>query len=1015
MAEDPKKAYDKAKADYELTRSRELKKALEDQSKADKKLKKALSSGKTTSWKPGDPYKAPEPKKLKKPGFFDQLMPWSKKVKEWDKAHQKVSAPLAKPIGDSSPAGRVAMAGISKASDIISRPLYATAGVVDEKVKEAIHDKNPLKTLINNAMALTNPTTAVLPQNKIQAQRTVSGLAGTNKDTYVEVLKHAGVNPQLAALGGTALNIVGDPVGPLSFEKQGLTGAERAGQEALKSTDAIQQAAKVADTSTQGVGVLSAQKKLEAAKAAHQVNTQSVSTLQKALKKAKANNQPRNIAKFRTQLDQAQADAAITRSAIPQAKLDHAAAIKIETKASPTIIKKALQKVEDAKNTPLESRTISVNYGKGQVAEIPAERLLAAVDKAKENVLQYKVAKGVAKRFSTKVEMPLGLDFESRRVVNGGLRAYEEAAQKHLDFGKLYSPEDRRLISHAYEQDGGKAARAARPELGKAFDYIEQRNKEIYDAEVKAGYRNPDKTPYDPHYMYHTMPGGEKLVEKKAFKAERKAKISKTYDPLKPPSSAAMKGHTLQDAVDLKLHPLQEFDNILAAREAKLHSDMSYHTFVDETLKAFGVKPETATAAKIAERTGLVKYKDHYIHPEAKVAIDHLDTLRADPRRIDAYTKLTSDVMNLWKLHNASKPGAMATNALGDIHTNYVSGVDSVKPYYRSTKILTDPTGTSITLGGTVTKSGEEIYRDFLQSGTDTGQLRVENSEHNLGYYSPDNQSKTGYIIGRMSAAPGAAMNTKAAKVARSVTEGRETWNRLAKYVDVLDKQVAKGVPYEQAVKIATKETLKWTLDYSALTQFEKTLRRGVMPYYTFFRKSTPLMLNAMLTRPGRMNKVPLLMSGVEKFLGTGQDTTDVKPKGFMGDLYQLTKNMYFDDKLPATEAMRLLNNPTNILTRTADLAGPQYKVAASLRSGRTLNGSKAGSTLDQLTGTSWFATLVNDLRKDASKGTISDRTKLEGVRAATGLGLYQDPNKAKTSRNSQEVSKLKKQLQGGK
>jgi hypothetical protein len=70
-----------------------------------------------------------------------------------------------------------------------------------------------------------------------------------------------------------------------------------------------------------------------------------------------------------------------------------------------------------------------------------------------------------------------------------------------------------------------------------------------------------------------------------------------------------------------------------------------------------------------------------------------------------------------------------------------------------------------------------------------------------------------------------------------------EQWTRQQLFMTYLRR----GTGFEEAGRLAN----KWLLDYARLSPTEKTVMKRIFPFYTFYRKTVPLMVESLYTRPG--------------------------------------------------------------------------------------------------------------------------------------------------------------------
>lgn len=644
-----------------------------------------------------------------------------------------------------------------------------------------------------------------------------------------------------------------------------------------------------------------------------------------------------------------------------------------------------------------------------------SEKLFAALDKVKAQALGNDAMHQVAGMFSTKVNMPVGLAQVKSRVYNGGLKQLEVNVKDVEDFFKKLTPEEDRLLARSIES-GDRAAIRDRPlandptqTMGQFIDKFDQANKEVFDAEVAAGLRDPSKTPYNPDYVYHSYPGGENPVTKRQFKQGRKAEVKAKYTSQSQsiPGLSGKSVRTLQDAKAMGIKPIEEASKTLAARMIKSHSDLAHHFFVNEAVDKLGVAPLTKQGVEAAKAQGLVEIKDsfgkgtgQYVVPQAKQAIDYVDSLRRNPKAARQAGKLLNDFMGGWKLLNTGlRPGSHITNFVGDMWSSMASGVRSIRPIKEATSLM--QTGGKDF--GIVFKDGLKKREDFLHA--------FETQGSNTGFAVSDFNTVNDNPMASV-------LRSGPVQKVRRVSELREQYPRMVTFMDEMHQAAAEGKTFDVAVKRATDRVVTWHHDYGDLTPFEQGVKKFAVPFYTFMRKNTPLMLQTIMTKPGVAAMGPKVMSGVEKFLGTDPENQSMMDKflpSWAKDLIPLTHSnesgdqIMYTDKIPMAEALRTSKDPLGALIQGLS---PLIKMPIEGKLGKTLpDGVPAGSTADQLGRNLWPVKLGQTL-------TGKDKTSADKVtaliRILTGQGVQNISGKSKTYLVDQENQKLLKKLKAG-
>jgi hypothetical protein len=108
-------------------------------------------------------------------------------------------------------------------------------------------------------------------------------------------------------------------------------------------------------------------------------------------------------------------------------------------------------------------------------------------------------------------------------------------------------------------------------------------------------------------------------------------------------------------------------------------------------------------------------------------------------------------------------------------------------------------------------------------------------------------------------------------KAAGGLSQSRDHWVRMAHFVDSLQKGNYRS--FEEAVNKAGATVRKWHPDGSDLTAFERQAMRRVIPFYSWFRKAIPLVVEAVAMQPGRALVVPKAMQNFALQMGVDPES----------------------------------------------------------------------------------------------------------------------------------------------
>lgn len=171
-------------------------------------------------------------------------------------------------------------------------------------------------------------------------------------------------------------------------------------------------------------------------------------------------------------------------------------------------------------------------------------------------------------------------------------------------------------------------------------------------------------------------------------------------------------------------------------------------------------------------------------------------------------------------------PSFHVRNAVGNFWNNFVGGVWNPKEYADAGRILADAKftggGAVWDVGGGRSMTSKQIL-DHLDAGGALGYSGQLSEEELL-------KGMAGLPLVKQARTAGAAVESNA---------------KIAHFLD----KMRKGATPEDAI-LSIK---KYLFDYSELSPIEKQFFRRVIPFYTFQRKNWPLILESMVTQPGKM------------------------------------------------------------------------------------------------------------------------------------------------------------------
>lgn len=109
--------------------------------------------------------------------------------------------------------------------------------------------------------------------------------------------------------------------------------------------------------------------------------------------------------------------------------------------------------------------------------------------------------------------------------------------------------------------------------------------------------------------------------------------------------------------------------------------------------------------------------------------------------------------------------------------------------------------------------------------------------------------------------------------VATTVAEYREHYIRLAHFSSAVNKGLKKSKDLNEVFNSAAHEVRKWHPDGTDLTNWERKYARTIFPFYSWIRKSTPLLMQSLVTAPAKHLALPRGMQAIQGMLGIQGDS----------------------------------------------------------------------------------------------------------------------------------------------
>lgn len=223
--------------------------------------------------------------------------------------------------------------------------------------------------------------------------------------------------------------------------------------------------------------------------------------------------------------------------------------------------------------------------------------------------------------------------------------------------------------------------------------------------------------------------------------------------------------------------------------------------------------------------------------------------------------KLYDRVLSMWKAGvTIYRPGHHVRNMVGDVYLGWMDGVNSVRPYILAARVQRSLQGVYENLenvdklvqlgimqkGFSTPMPGEIIFRN--KSGVAFTAEQIGAVAHQKGLL--EHAKTLEDIIDLGESAKWKPLGGKVQKVARGASELQSHNARLAHFIDKIVK--SRGSDLETIFEQASRRARKWHPSGLDLTDFERNVMRRVIPFYSWMRKSLPLLIEGLVMNPGK-------------------------------------------------------------------------------------------------------------------------------------------------------------------
>lgn len=439
----------------------------------------------------------------------------------------------------------------------------------------------------------------------------------------------------------------------------------------------------------------------------------------------------------------------------------------------------------------------------------------------------------------------------------------------------------------------------------------------------------------------------------------------------------------------------------------------------------------------------------HYIDPNLYYPKEILDGLSA----MNGYIKQMSNVNNYgkanalmknvktvtgkWKLWNTVvRPGHHVKNQVGDMTLTFLAGYTNPDIYPMALRILKNFDKDYRGLDGLAKRMDEDLFGIPPQVDSTTGKINKwggkDFPDEEIHAAAMQENVLTSFYTAEDLAFSGLDQSTKAAKglakpfkaienAGGTVSEYRDKHVRLAHFV-ATTRKIAKKHPNWSKSKIygeAGSEVRKWHPNGTGLSPWENKYGKLGIMFYSWQRQVLPLMLESMVTRPGRVTVAPKMMYAIAEAQGIDLDSfgdpfpadniyPDFLTEGAYGPQWQVGDKQYgVKPGFPQNDFLTEMGTPKAATDTILSSINPLARVPVEFATGRRLGVDNIpitdkseyidqniplASYLNNLTGRSTSTGLTQRTRKAEEGRQPSISTTLINLLTGMGITDYTDP-----------------------
>ncbi len=267
-------------------------------------------------------------------------------------------------------------------------------------------------------------------------------------------------------------------------------------------------------------------------------------------------------------------------------------------------------------------------------------------------------------------------------------------------------------------------------------------------------------------------------------------------------------------------------------------------------------------------------------------------------------------VQGVWKtMATRINPQYYARNGVGEVFINWMHGVNSVKPYRWAAKTVSwrnppEVAVDALTSGAPQVTAGTVLFK-HPKYGEITADIAWKG-------YNQFGARQTFAITDNLTDAGIQKPAGRVMGALNRVADYEESTLRMAHFLDHVSKSKARNLV--EAMEDAAATVNRAHGDYADLTRFERKVMKRIIPFYTWQRKVTPILLESALRNPGKVMVYPKIQIAIAQNYGLELDNANPfpQPDQIMPDWMQEAAQVPYYHKTNGNIVMGDPSNPFN-------------------------------------------------------------------------------------------------------